>query len=332
MMRKQDAPRVSLVEGLLVWSRLRTALHDLQGASEEDHRKAVETLVASSPRCWHGLRKIAFKEKGSRAVSAAKLLYDLGDGQGLFALLEQYSSQEVRREAAAYLDHALRQVGPQRIEALLTESIQSVQRRSVANGTWGLAAGVYALRVLEDFRHTLPLTLLQQCILLSQPQFDNLAACRAVFPFTAFTDYRVMRPEAMNDFYIGSSPASVRRAATDVLIAQEGSQAFAFLSEACAHSDPQVQYAALYGLSRLRDQRALPLFQRLASNRKHPLAHDAQRAIEVFGTRLPDVITLVRGSQVGGSPSELLRPAAQTPEKSPETLLRPSAPAPPRVP
>ncbi len=321
--------RYSIVEGLMVWGRIQKALRDLQGSSEERHKAAVEILIASSPRCWHGLRKIAFKEKGTRAVSAAKLLYDLGDNQGLFALLEQHSSLEVRREAEAFLDQSLRQIGPQKIEALLREAIRSQDLRTFANGTWGLAVTVYALRVLEDFRHTLPQSVLTRCILLSDPQFDNLASCRAVFPFTAFTDYRLSRPEAINDFYIGSSLSAIRRAATDVLIGQEGPHAFAFLSEALAHRDPQVQYAALYGLSRLRDERALPLFQRLASNRKHPLAHDAQHAIEVFGTKLPDVITLVRGSQLGASPAELLRPVGQSEERSPETLLRPSAPTPP---
>lgn len=324
--------RGSFIEGLLVWGRIQKALRDLQGSSEERHRAAVETLIASSPRCWHGLRKIAFKEKGARAVSAAKLLVDLGDQQGLFALLEQHSSMEVRREAQAFLDQSLRQVGPQRIEALLRESIRSLELRTFANGTWGLAVTVYALRVLEEFRHVLPQSLLAQCILLSQPQFDSLASCRAVFPFTAFTDYRVSRTEAINDFYIGSSLAAVRRAATDFLIGQEGRHAFAFLSEAFAHPDPQVQYAALYGLSRLRDERALPLFQRLASNRKHPLAHDAQRAIEIFGTKLPDILTLVRGSQLASPPDELLRPAGPSEEKAPETLLRPSAPTPPPLP
>lgn len=332
MKSKSTVPGRSIVEGLLGWSRMHKALSDLQGASPEKHEKAVEILIACSPRCWHGLRKIAFKEKGVRAVSAAKLLFDIGDNQGLFALLEQYSSLEVRREAEAFLNQSLRQIGPQRIEALLTEAIHSLQRRTFADSKWGLAVSVYALRVLEDFRHTLPQTLLHRCILLSQPQFDNLAACRAVFPFTAFTDYRVTRAEPINDFYIGSSLAAVRRAAADVLIAQDGPLVFAFLSETFAHSDPQVQYTALYGLSRLRDERALPLFQRLASNRKHPLAHDAQRAIEVFGTKLPDVLTLVRGSQLSSSPQELLRPAGQSEEKSPETLLRPSAPVPPPLP
>jgi hypothetical protein len=318
-----DSSGKSVVEGLLVWSRIRKALRDLQGDSKDRHLAAVETLVASSPRCWHGLRKIAFKEKGIRAVSAAKLLFDLGDPQGLFALLEQHSSTEVRQGAEAYLDNSLRQVGPQRIETLLTEALQTLQRRTIANTTWGLAISVYALRVLGDFQHRLPLPLLNQAILLSQPQFETLAACRAVFPFTAFTHYRGSPPEAINDYYIGSSLSAVRRAATDCLIGQEEREAFAILSEAFAHPDPQVQYAALYGLSRLRDERALPLFQRLASNRKHPLTHDAQHAIEVFGTKLPDVITLVRGSQLAASPDELLRPIGKSEENSPETLLRP---------
>jgi len=330
---RPDNPRVSPIERFLGWIRIHKALRDLQGPSEERHKAAVEILAASRARCWHGLRKIAFKEKGIRAVSAAKLLFDLGDKQGLFALLEQHSSAEVRREAEVPLDRALREVGPQQIEALLRASIRSLEERQVVNDpTWGLAVSVYALRVLEDFRHSLPPSLLAHCILLSQPQFDNLAACRAVFPFTAFTDYRAARPEPINDFYIGSSLATVRRAAIDSLIAQEGPQAFAILSEAVAHADPQVQYAGLYGLCRLRDERALPLFQRMASNRKHPLAHDAQRSIEVFGTKLPDILTLVRGSQLGASPGELLRPAGQAQEKSPETLLRPSAPAPPPLP
>ena len=330
MKNRPSGSSSSLIEVFLGWIRIQKALRDLQGASEERHKAAVEILIASRSRCWHGLRKIAFKEKGTRAVSAAKLGYDLGDQQGLFALLEQHSSAEVRREAEAPLDRALREVGPQQIEKLLRASIRSLEERKLVNDpTWGLAVSVYALRVLEDFRHSLPPALLAQCILLSQPPFDNLASCRAVFPFTAFTDYRTVHPEPINDFYIGSSLATVRRAAIDSLITQEGPQAFAILSETLAHSDPQVQYAALYGLCRLRDERALPLFQRLASNRKHPLAHDAQRSIEVFGTKLPDVLTLVRGSQLGASPGELLRPAGQTEEKSPETLLRPSAPIPP---
>jgi hypothetical protein len=332
MRRQPTTSHRSIIEGLLAWFRIRKALRDLQGSSEERHREAVEILVASSQRCWHGLRKIAFKEKGVRAVSAAKLLFDLGDPQGLFALLEQHSSVEVRQEAEVFLDRSLREVGPQRIEALLRQSIRSIEQRKPNDSTWGLAVSVYALRVLEDFRHALPQSLLVQCILLSQPQYDNLASCRAVFPFTAFTDYRVRRLEPINDFYIGSSLAAVRRAATDFLLSQEGAQAFAILSEALAHHDPQVQYAALYGLSRLRDERALPLFQRIASNRKHPLSHDAQRAIEVFGTKLPDVITLVRGSQLAFSPDELLRPAGPSEEKSPDTLLRPSSPVPPPLP
>lgn len=322
----------SLLERMTIWWRIRGALKNLQGIDEAQHQAAVQLLVASSPLCWHGLRKIAFKEKGVRAVSAAKLLFDLGDNQGLFALLEQYSSSEVRREAATYLDQSLRQIGPQRIEALLIEALRSLRIRTLANGTWGLAVSVYALRVLEEFRHALPPPLLAQCILLSQPQYDNLATVRAVFPFTAFTDFRTTRTEPINDFYIGSSLAAVRRAALDFLIGQEGLQAFTCLSEACTHSDPQVQYAALYGLSRLRDERALPLFQRIASNRRHPLAHDAQRSIEIFGTRLPDVITLVRGSQLAASPEELLRPVGQSTEQAPDTLLRPSAPIPPPLP
>ena len=329
MKSRTKVARGSLAEELLVWWRIRKALGALQTTSEERHREAVETLIASSPRCWHGLRKIAFKEKGIRAVSAAKLLYDLGDNQGLFALLEQYSSVEVRREAEGYLYKSLQDIGPQVIEALLTEAIRSLERRTLASGTWGLAVAVYALRALEDFRHVLPQSKLAHCILVSHPQFDSLAACRAVFPFTAFTDFRFTRPEVVNDFYIGSSLATVRRVATDFLIVQEGLQAFAFLGEVLAHPDPQVQFAALYGLCRLRDERALPLFQRLASNRKHPLAHDAQRAIEVFGTGLPDILTLVRGSQLASQPDELLRPAASAEEKSPETLLRSSAAKPP---
>lgn len=192
MISKPGVSRSSPVEGVLVWWRIRKALRALQGSSEEKHRAAVETLVASSPRCWHGLRKIAFKEKGVRAVSAAKLLFDLGDAQGLFALLEQYSSPEVRREAEALLDQSLRQIGPQRIEALLTEAVRSL--RLADPQTWGLAVAVYAMRVLADFRHVLPQSLLTQCILLAQPQYDSLAECRSVFPFTAFTNHRVARP------------------------------------------------------------------------------------------------------------------------------------------
>lgn len=309
----------SLIERAIRWWRIRNALRDLQHLTR--HAAAEESLIAASPHSWPGLRKIAFKERGSRAVSAAHLLVQLGDRQGLFALLEQYSSPEVRGEAGALLDKTLRQIGPQHIEAALTDSIRSLQRQALGSGAPALAISVYALRVLEDFRQPLSPSLLSQAIMVTHPQFDPLATTRAVFPFTAFTDFRTGQTEVINDFYIGSSLAPVRRAAVDFLISQEGAQAFALLSEAMAHPDPHVQYAALYGLSRLREERALPLFQRIASNRKHPLAHDAQRAIEVFGTRLPDILTLVRGSQPS-APEDLLRPASGVEEIAPETLLR----------
>ncbi len=334
-MKPPDAPpapgRMS-VESVLVWWRLRQAFRDLQGQSSEKHDAAVQVLIASSPRCWHGLRKIAFREKGTRAVSAAKLLFDLGDTQGIFALLEQYSSVEVRREAEGYLEECLRKVGPQRVEALLNEALQSVERRPLTNETWGLAASVYALRVLVSFRHILPQATLSRAILISQVTFDSLTACRAIFPYTAFTDYRVGQAGPMEDYFVGDSLAALRRSAVDTLLAQEGAAAFALLCKALAHPDVHVQFAAIYGLCRLREERALPLFQRIASNKKHPLAHDAQRAIERFGTKLPDVLTLVRGSQLSTAPDELLRPAGFSEEKSPDTLLRPSAAEPPPLP
>ncbi len=318
--------------GIRRWWSLRKALRDLQRESPERHNAAVKILAANSPRCWNGLRKIALREKGLRAVSAAKLLYDLGDTQGLFALLEQHSSSEVRREAEGYLDECLRKVGPQRIQGLLEEALRSLELREPEKGAWGLALSIYAMRVLGDFHHILPQELFARMLFLSHPHFESLSVCRSVFPFTAFADYRLNRSEAIIDFYIGATIAAVRRVGVEYMLDQEGSRAFAVLSEAFGHADPQVQFTAIYGLCRLRDPRALPMFQRIASNKKHPLSQDAQRAIELFSTKLPDVLTLVRASQQSVSPGELLRPATFQAEQHSETLLRPAAPEVPPLP
>jgi hypothetical protein len=306
--------------------RIRRAIHRLVYPNPGAREEARARLRALSPACWPQLRNTAFRPRTSIAVAAADLLEELGDPQGLIALLSQYADPYMHGWYGADIRTALQRIGMARIVTVLEHSLERLEAGEVSRHLWSLSVAVYALFALQSLRGSLPDALWLRALTVSHPDFDDLRTCRSILPSQSFADlmYREARPPS-EDWRVGTTLVAVRRSAVETLLFLAPGQAFDLLRIALAHQDLQVQISAIYGLRRLRDPRALVLLQPIAADRRHPLCRDARRAIEAFGTRLPDELTLMRGSAlVTATPDQLLRPASVTEEVDPDTLLRAS--------
>jgi hypothetical protein len=324
------APGDGLPPGLLHRVRaqwqIRNAIRRLVHTNDRAREEARARLRAASPACWPPLRNTAFRPRTGLAVVAADLLDELGDPQGLIALLSQYADPYMHGWYGVEIRRALQRIGVARIVSVLEHSLERLEAGEVNRHLWSLSVAVYALFALQSLRGSLSDTLWLRALTVSHPEFDDLRTCRSILPSHSFADLidKEVRPPS-EDWRVGTTLVAVRRAAVETLILLAPKQAFDLLRVTLTHQDPQVQISAIYGLRRLRDPRALVLLQPIAADRRHPLCRDARRAIEAFGTRLPDALTLVRGSALmSASPDQLLRPAARGEEADPETLLRAS--------
>lgn len=311
------------------YSRLQIwlAVRRLDHKDERVRERAADLLRASGTHCWPRLRRIAFRHRSRLAVSAAELLYEMDDAQGLYALLTQYSDRYMVGWFGQHLRKALQRIGKQKILHVLEAALDRIEAPPITSEHWSLSLSVYALHALEALRAYVPPNVWRKAIVAYVPHFEDIRTCRAVVPTLATGDSRSGLTAPPDDWRVGSTVVAVRRAAVDALVTLERGSAFDLLREALAHTEPQVQLTAIYGLRRLRDPRAYTLLQPIAADRRHPLSRDARRAIESFGSRQPDVLTLMRPSQSGSaSPQEMLRPATSEADADTDSLLRPRGP------
>lgn len=297
------------------------AIRRLADPRPDVRRQAVAELRLARPRCYKPLRRAAFRQRSLLAVHAAALLYDMDDAQGLYALLAQHSDRFLRVYYKPYLTDALQRVGGARIRDVLEVALDGIETSPLPREHWCLSLSVYALHALESLRFPLSDALWRRALAAHAPGFEDLRVCRNLFPVGDENHPRAARDE---DWRTGSTLVAVRRAAVDALLASQPDTTFALLREALAHSAPEVQFTALHGLRRLRDPRALVLFQPLAADRRHPLSREARRAIEAFGDDQPDALTLVRAAlpHTAKAEEELLRPARHADDVDIGTLLR----------
>jgi hypothetical protein len=300
------------------------AVRRLNHPNEAMRAHAEQLLRAGSPACWPLLRRVAFRQRSRLAVTAAELLYILGDSQGLYALLEQFANGSMYGWYGPYLRRALRQVGNEKVLSVLEVALERIETPPLPREDWSLSLAVYALHALKSLNAPVPRAVWKRAITVCVPGFEDLRVCRALLPILPGLDPDPTLTPPLQEWRVGSTLAAVRRAAVDALLALDWPGTFELLRDALGHADPQVQLTAIYGLRRLADARAYVLLQPIAASRRHPLNRDARRAIEALGTREPDALTLVRPSQSATVlPDELLRPAYGSAEQAAETLLRP---------
>jgi hypothetical protein len=312
-----------LLEHWYAWWQVRRAVFCLDHPVEDIRERAAETLRASSPRCWPRLRRVAYRGRSRLAINAARLLYDLGDPQGLYALLEQFADGAMYGLYQHELRRSLRAVGNEKILGVLEFSLDRLETPPIPHHCWSLSLSLYALHALKSLQAEIPIPTWRRAVQAYVPDFESLRDARIVLPVTSPNDTKYALTPPLADWRVGYTVAAVRRVAIDVLLTLKRESAFDLLKEALAHESPEVQLTAIYGLRRLRDERAYILLQPFAANTHHPLHRDAKRAIESLGAKEPDVLTLLRASQPENTPAEeLLRPAASNSSEAPETLLR----------
>jgi hypothetical protein len=297
--------------------RLRHEIRRLCHPDAAVQRRARMAVMAAPYLSRPLLRRIAFRTRSKLACVAAELLYEMGDIQGLYALLSQYSDRYMFAYFSGPLRTMLQRIGYAQILDVLENCLDRLETPPLPHDHWSLALSVYALNALITLRADVPRTVWSRAITVSCPGFEDLRVCRSVVPLQA-------SPLSADDPRVGKTLVAVRRAAVDALLTLWPQQAFELLSEALQHPDIQVRLTAIYGLRRLRDSRAYVLLQPIAANRRDLLSRDARRAIEALGSSQPDVLTLVRASDAGGAPpAELLRPATTTTTHETGQLLRP---------
>jgi hypothetical protein len=118
----------------------------------------------------------------------------------------------------------------------------------------------------------------------------------------------------------------LRLAAVETLHQLYGGSSFPLFLEALYAPQKEVHGAALFGLGRLGDVRALPHLQALVSRAGHPLEREAQEAIAAIRRTNPELMELLRASHASDMRVDtLLRPASGNPaDASPDILLRPA--------
>jgi hypothetical protein len=309
-----------------LWARrqIARAIRQLVHIDGSVRAAAIERLRAAGPDCWPQLRRTAFRPRTQLAVAAADVLDSLGDGQGLVALLSQYADPYMHGWYGNDIRQALQRIGAERILNVLENSLDRLEAPTLTRHHWSLSVAVYALYALQSLQCKLPPALWLRALIVTQRDFDDLRTCRSVLPVSPVNNgmIRESRPPS-DDWRVGTTLIAVRRAAVEALKALDPEMAFDLLRIALANAEPQVQLSAIYGLRILRDPRALVLLQPIAADRRHVLTRDARRAIEAFGTRLPDALTLMRASDaIYVTPDQLLRPVIEAQTTAPETLLR----------
>ena len=312
----------ALLEKTYARWQMRLAIRRLVSPDDAVRVRALERLRAGSPECWPLLRRIAYRQRTALAVVAAESLYQFGDMQGLYALLELYADGTMHLWYGQRLRWQLQQIGPTKIRGVLEFALDRIEERPTGRYCWSLSLAVYALYALKSLHAELPESLWRRALTVQAPGFEDLRDCRAILPLIA-TDESFSTPRTT--WGVGRTVAAVRAMAMDALLTLNRPLAFDLFAEALKSGEPQIQLTAMYGLRRLHDPRAAVLLQPIAADRRHPLMRDARRTIESFGTKQPDSITLVRASQPDFTPpKELLRPASASADSDPETLLRSS--------
>jgi hypothetical protein len=304
--------------------QIRRAIRRLADSDPAVRDAARAALRAAGAACWPQLRNEAFRPRTRLAVLSADLLDQLGDVQGLYALLSQYADPSMHGWYDSEIRLALQRIGVERIVIALEHAVEYLEAPGLKRKHWSLAVSVYTLFALQSLRGNMPAALWLRALTVVQPHFEDLSMCRSAVPTNSYADLigTSVRPPA-DDWRVGSTLVAVRRSAVEALITVAPDEAFDLLATALHHKDPRVQVTAIYGLRRLRNPHALVLLQPIAADRRHPLARDARRTIEAFGTRQPDSLTLVRASDaLAATPHELLRAADIGQETAPETLLR----------
>ena len=310
-----------IIEKLLAYFGMARAVYRLGSDDYRTQLSAVEHLHAAGTKCFALLRKKAFRGKPVHSLRAASLLHDLGDYQGLWALMELLSKPSLTPDLKAGVRAELERIGQQEIISSLETALDRVDQGRFLPSHWSLALCVHVLRTIDELGLRLNEDLWLRLLTLRSSSMDDMRVCRMVTP----VDSRSARGLDPLAWPAGSSLVQIRRCAVDILLKRRPERLIFMLKQAISSTDKDVQLTAMHALWRLGDRRAIVLLQPIAVNRQHPYSREARRAIESFGSSQPDELTLVRAAESAGNPGQLLRSLATTPDVGAEVLLRPGA-------
>lgn len=314
----------ALIERVLARIQMARAVRRLGSKSPVLIAQATEELRSAGERSHALLLNLAFRERSPAAVRAAALLYSMGEKQGLYALLDQFYNQGMAIWYGNMLKLELERIGEKQIIHCLEEALDY---EMLANRSWGPALGIFALHAIDQLKILLPETLWLRALTVYCPGYEDLRVCRTLLPVgwstRSLRANEALYTKNMRSEVTLATLAQIRRQAVDILLHRRPGSLYLLLHKVIAHEAPEVQLTAVYGFWRLGDSRACLVLQPIAANRRHPIARDARRAIESFGERLPEALTLVRASGPAVRENQLLRPAATYEQVPPEFLLRP---------
>ncbi len=308
----------NIVEKLLAGFRIALAARRLGSSDYNAQLRAVEHLRAAGTRSWAQLRKYAFRGKQIHSLRAASLLHDMGDDQGLWALMELLSKTSLTPEVKAGVRSELERIGQKEIIGCLETALDRIDQGRFLPSHWSLALCVHTLKAIDDLGLRLNEQMWLRLLTLHASAMDDIRVCRMVTP----VDYKRGRSLDPNAWPAGSSLVQVRRCAVDILMKRQPERLFDLLKQTMRSSDRDVQLTAIHGLWRLGDRKAIVILQPIAVNKHHPYNREARRAIESFGSSQPEELTLVRASESAGNPGQMLRATVAQPQMDVEALLR----------
>lgn len=316
----------SLIENLLSCIGIFLAVYRLGSTDYHEELLAVERLRAAGKRSWPLLRRAAFRGSQPRARRAASLLHDMGDDQGLWALLDQLSNGVCTAKSRLAVRTALEQIGQQEIITSLMIALDRIDRGGLLNPShWSLALCMNALKAIDTLGIRLSEDQWIRLLTLHVNSMDDVRVCRQ---FTPVLPNRLSVGDletAPRQWPAGIGTAQIRRCVIDVLIKRRPDRLLDLLTLALSNREPNVQLSAIHGLWRVGDRKAIVLLQPIAANRQHPYSRDARRAIESFESLQPAELTLVRASEPPKNANHLLRSTTGVQESHAGLLLRPTA-------
>jgi hypothetical protein len=304
--------RVSLVQrclaGARAWWDLNRRLAQLGSASEEEWKRAA-AYFAARPEYMPALWRCVEHGAVGQACGAAVALTRQGKHGVQVALMRCYDEEWLIRSLRdGHIEglRALRRLGRETIGEVLQAALRAAGRETDPVAcVRHLTLVLSALRLLIIFDGESPLEWWEWSLKCGRSSLHGLRAVPTAVPAFTLTE-------------------RIRRVALRGLITEHPSAAYDVFMAALRGSahDHSVARAALWGLQRLRDRRALPELEALAFTPGHPLATEARRTIECIAGTQADSLILLRSAEPDYATEELLRPVDTTPrQKEAEKIL-----------
>jgi hypothetical protein len=316
----QQLANVSFIEKLILFIGISRQIWRLGSDTEAVRADASQYLKAAGTRSWPRLRRAASSASPLLAFRSAVLLYEMGDEQGLWSLMDINNNRLVSPDTKRLLLSELRRIGGTQITACLETAIDLVEQGECMPSHWSVAVCLNALQTIRALGIEVENPVWRRLLTL-RSWHDDTRVCRTFTPVRGTV--RTLHSPTVSPSARGV--AQIRRHAVDMLVVRRPAGTFELLKEIIGCDDTDVQLTAVHAMWRLGDRRAIVLLQPIAIERKHPYCREAQRAIASFGSSQPDEVTLVRASIRSESTDSLLRPAVSGQDKGSETLMRAGA-------